>query len=194
MDPGAPGTSQSRSRRTDCCRSCPGPNSSRPSSVAEGPRTARSRRPAALGARPSGSRSSRQGPLERLASDEVAVGIDVQLLEIKCERRLISFDGEGVGDACREGLPSELDPGDPCAADIVDAPHLHGNAEAFRPQLDELRPYPDLDALVFRKHPINPAQLDRMPVDPRRSAVDLGRQDIHARRADEVAYEGMGRT
>ena len=31
-----------------------------------------------------------------------------------------------------------------------------------------------------------------MPVDPRRRALDLGRQDIHAGRADEVADEGMG--
>ena len=77
------------------------------------------------------------------------------------------------------------------APDIVNALHLHGNTEAFRPQMDEFRPHPDLDAPAGRQGRISPAQLDRMPVEPRRRALDLGRQDIHAGRADEVADEGM---
>src|SRR3954449_6201657 len=58
--------------------------------------------------------------------------------------------------------------------------------------MNKLRSYADFKALALRQGWIQSKELDRMPIDPRRRTFDLGRQDIHARRADEVAYEGMG--
>ena len=101
-------------------------------------------------------------PRERLARDEVAVGIDVQLLEIECERPFVP-SMETASATLAATVARELDPRNACPPDILQAPHLHRNSQAFWPQLDKLRPYADLNALVFRKGPISPTELDRIP-------------------------------
>ena len=126
-----PGTSRCRSRRTGCCRRCPAPNSS-PRSSAAGcaenatiAKTGSTRNQALLltvfmAPLRSAARRRRDGRRHRCGA-----------ARIEGERRLAAVDGDtSSGDACREGLAAELDPGDARPPDIVDAPHLHRKARS----------------------------------------------------------------
>ena len=82
------------------------------------------------------------------ARDQVSVGIDVHVVWIEHERGLISFDGNVVRNTCGKGAAAHLHAGDAGAPDIVDAPHLDGQARPFRLEPHKFGPDAELDSSV----------------------------------------------
>ena len=68
-----------------------------------------------------------------------------------------------------------------------------GKALPFRPQRDEFGSDAELDRLVPRQRRVAARQGDRLALDIGRRALDAAGQHVHARRADEMADEGVRR-
>ena len=62
---------------------------------------------------------------------------------------------------------------------------------AGRGDIDEFRPHADLDFGARRQAVVAAVQRDGVAVDPRLAAAHLGRHDVHAGRADEIADKSM---
>src|SRR3546814_20353375 len=78
---------------------------------------------------------------------------------------------------------------DVCSSDLLDARHLDGQPLARPAEAHELRGDAELDAAVERR--VAAAERDLAPADAGAVPVDLAGQHVHARRADEVADEGV---
>src|SRR6185436_11747287 len=88
----------------------------------------------------------------------------------------------------------ETDTGHFDPANIVDALYGNGNALFAAAQTHIFRPHADLELGAGRDFAIRAIQLDLIAAaDHRMVAAQISRQHIHARRADEIADEGMGR-
>ena len=72
---------------------------------------------------------------------------------------------------------------------------MRGRQQAGRGSgdIDEFGSHADLDLRAGREHAVIPAQADDVAVNPRLVSAHLGRHDVHAGRADEVADKGVRR-
>src|SRR3954468_2259338 len=118
--------------------------------------------------------------------------VDVRRIEFQAGRAVRA--GEAGRCAGRELCITEPRTREANAAEVVDAFDLRTEqAGRRRDGLDEFRTDADLDLRATRQLVVAAVERDHMTADPGLTAPHLGRQDVHAGRADEIADEGGGR-
>ena len=120
----------------------------------------------------------------------MGIGVNVDLPRIEDQSGPVGGQLCSVGHACRQFQVAHPHLREAAAAEIVD-PLDPGRQKVRRwcRDTNEFRTDADFDEGARRKVVISPLELERMAGDPRLAPVHLGRQHVHARRADEVADE-----